>query len=303
MRNTHVSPGVFSTGKRIGAAIVAAATLLLASACGTAQEGGSEEDKVNVVVSINQWKSLASQIGGDKVSVTSILSNQNVEAHDFEPQPSDIAKISKAQVVVANGADYDAWATKSAKTSQVPVVDAATAADIKSGENPHLWFSATARQKTAEAYLEQLKKLDSANASYFEKQYETWKQKEDALESTISTAKAKLSGTTYAATESVAYYLAQDLGLEEVTPAGYAQAIENESEAAPGDIKAFQEKLESGSVGLLVVNDQETSSTTDMIVKAAKEGGVRIVHLSESMPSKYVDLTEWMDDLVKQFAQ
>lgn len=301
MRNTHVSPRMLSIGKRVGAAVVAAATLLLASACGSAQEGGSTSSKVNVVVSINQWKSLARQIGGDKVEVTAILSNQNVEAHDFEPQPSDIAKISKAQIVVANGADYDAWATKSAKTSQVPVVNAATAASVKAGENPHLWFSADARQKTAAEYVARLKKIDPANASYFEKQYDAWKQKEDALEATIASAKGKLNGTTYAATESVAYYLAQDLGLEDVTPAGYAQAIENESEAAPGDIKAFQEKLESGSVGLLVVNDQETSSTTDMIVKAAKVGGVRIVHLSESMPSKYSDLTEWVDALIEEF--
>ena len=60
-----------------------------------------------------------------------------------------------------------------------------------------------------------------------------------------------------AATESVAEYLAGDLGLKDATPTGYMRATANESEPTPTDIKQFTDMLEAGKVGLLVVNIQE----------------------------------------------
>lgn len=289
---------------RVGVAAVAMVSLVSLSACGSSQQGtgsGSAGSKINVVVSINQWTSLATQIGGNKVKVTSILANQNVEAHDFEPQPSDIATISKAQIVLVNGADYDSWATKATSNSSAKVVDAAKVGGVKAGDNPHVWFSSQVRKATAKAFAAQLKKVDSKDSKYFESQLALWNQKETSLESDIETAKKSTEGKSYAATESVAHYLAQDLGMKDATPKGYASAVENESEPAPADIKAFQEALAKGSISVLIVNTQETNSTTDMIVKAAKKAKVPIVHLTESMPSKYTDLVTWVEALVKEF--
>lgn len=297
MRNSHNN----HMGKRVGAAVALAATLLMTTACGTESASSGPEGSVNVVVSINQWESLASQIGGNKVKVASILSNQNVEAHDFEPQPSDIAKISEAQIVLVNGADYDSWATKATKNTQAVVVNAAQEGGVKAGGNPHVWFSAAVRTATAKAYAAALSKIDAKDSAYFTSQLTAWSKKESDLEASLTEAKKKTDGTAYAATESVAHYLAQDLGMKDVTPTGYAQAVENESEPAPGDIKKFQEALADGSIKVLIVNDQETNSTTDMIVKAAKKANVRIVHLTESMPSTYTDLVTWVESLVKKF--
>ena len=72
------------------AAILATGMLMASSACGTG--GGSQSEQpsakeptgpITVVASINQWGSLAEQIGGTDVNVTSILSSTNVDAHDF----------------------------------------------------------------------------------------------------------------------------------------------------------------------------------------------------------------------------
>ncbi|MFR2314102.1 MAG: metal ABC transporter solute-binding protein, Zn/Mn family [Bifidobacterium sp.] len=60
-----------------------------------------------MVASVNQWGSLAEQIGGVHVKVTSVLSSTDVNAHDFEPKTDDIDKLQQAQVVVSNGAGYD----------------------------------------------------------------------------------------------------------------------------------------------------------------------------------------------------
>lgn len=288
--------------RRVVAGIVALAVMPAMAACGSSSDSQSSSNvqsgKVEVVVSINQWESLASQIGGDKAEVTSILSNQNVDAHDFEPQPSDIAKISKAQIVLANGADYDAWATKAAGNSSAAVIDVAETSGAGEGANPHLWFSSEARSAAAKEYLTQLKKADATDSDYFDTQYEKWEKSEDGLKQSIAEAKKVTEGRTYAATESVAYYLAEDLGLKDVTPTGYMQAVTNESEPAPGDLKTFQEMLTSKSASLLLVNTQEQSSTTDLITKAAQKGSVPVVELTESMPSDYSNLTDWVKALV-----
>ena len=108
---------------RLAAAGLSAVLLFATTACAATSPAETEPDNktsvpaptgpINVVASLNQWGSLAAELGGDDVEVTSIVNSTNVDAHDFEPKTSDVAKLSKAQIIVANGAGYDSWATKS----------------------------------------------------------------------------------------------------------------------------------------------------------------------------------------------
>ena len=69
---------------RIAIAVLASVGLLTsASACGTSQNGaGSAHGAISVVSSINQWGTLAEQLGGSGVQVTSIINSTNVDAQD-----------------------------------------------------------------------------------------------------------------------------------------------------------------------------------------------------------------------------
>ena len=100
----------------------------------------------------------------------------------------------------------------------------------------------------------------------------------------------------------MAAYLADDLGLTDATPAGYAQAVANESEPASGDVATFSKQLQAGSVALLVVNTQESNATTKQLIASAQHGGVHQVKLTEQMPKQYSTLTDWMTALVASFA-
>jgi zinc/manganese transport system substrate-binding protein len=260
-------------------------------------DGGSN-GKISVVTSVNQWLSVAQQIGGDKVDAKAILANSNIEAHDYEPQPSDIATLTGASVVIVNGASYDSWALKALESSSATVVNAAELSGVKDGDNPHVWFSAETRQAVGKAFLDALVAKDAADKAYFEQQYQTWLAGETTLDGQLSEAKQKLSGVTYAATESVAYYLTEDLGITDVTPQGYLQAIANDSEPAPSDLTAFTGILSDGEADVLFVNTQEISSTTTMITDAASKAGVPTVDMTESMPAQYSSLEEWMTALV-----
>lgn len=300
---------IMSNAKRVLAVAAAAATLFSMAACGssnaassTGSDAAASSGKIEVVASINQWGSVAADLGGDNVEVTNIMTKTNVEAHDYEPTAADVAKFGSAKVAVVNGADYDPWASKAAESTQATLVDAAETAGIKEGDNPHVWFSAEVRSATADAITAAYQKADPDNKGDYAKLNEDWPVKEDKLESKIKETSAKTAELPYAATESVAWYLADDLKMSDATPKGYAQASANESEPTPADIKDFQDALKGGSIKMLVFNSQEASSTTDQITGAAKDANVPIVELTEQMPSEYDNLLDWMDALVDQFA-
>ncbi|NEG54266.1 metal ABC transporter solute-binding protein, Zn/Mn family [Bifidobacterium platyrrhinorum] len=286
------------------AAVAAIAAIGSVAACGSGEAAdGSSAGKVEVVASINQWGSVARDLGGDHVDVTAIMTKTNVEAHDYEPTAQDVAKIGAAKVAVVNGADYDPWASKAAGSAKATLVDAAETGGIKEGDNPHVWFSAKVRSAAADAITKAYQQADPAHKDDYAKLNKDWHAKEDRLESKIGDVSAKTKGLPYAATESVAWYLADDLGMTDATPKGYKQASANESEPTAADINAFRNALEDGeSIDMLVLNTQEENSTTKQIISAAKEGDVPTVELTEQMPSQYDDLLDWMDALVDDFA-
>lgn len=298
--------GTYRRIARAAACIAAAGLVAAMGACGSRESAGTASSNalgtLNVVASINQWGSVAGEIGGSRVKVTSIINSTAVEAHDYEPTSADIAAMAKADVIIVNGAGYDSWATKAASSTKAQVVNAAESGGKHDGDNPHVWFSAAVRTAASKAIAAAYRHSDAAHAEEYTKQLKTWQDKEKTLESAIAEAKQRLDGKKYAATESVAAYLADDLGLTDATPAGYAQAVANESEPASGDVTAFSKLLQAGSVALLVVNTQESNATTKQLTTAAGQGDVQVVELTEQMPKHYSTLTDWMTALVASFA-
>ena len=285
------------------AALASVGMLASVAACGSGQSTSEKNGTIEVVASVNQWGTVAKTLGGDNVNVTSIINSTNVDAHDYEPTTSDIAKLQKAQVIIVNGAGYDAWAVKATQTANATIVNAAEVGGVNDGENPHVWFSADVRKAVAQAITEAYEQADAAKKNDFDKMNDRWTAEENNVESKIAEVKQKTDGLAYAATESVASYLAEDMGLADATPSGYARATANESEPTPTDIKQFTDALKAGEIKLLVVNTQEESELTGKITDAAKSVEVPMVELTEQMPEQYDSLTAWMEGLVDAFSQ
>ena len=285
------------------AALASVGMLASVAACGSGRSSSEKNGTIEVVASVNQWGTVAKTLGGGNVNVTSIINSTNVDAHDYEPTTSDIAKLQKAQVIIVNGAGYDAWAVKAAQSAKATVVNAAEVGGVKDGDNPHVWFSADVRKAVAQAITEAYEQADAAKKSDFDKLHDQWKSEENNVESKIAEVKQKSDGLAYAATESVASYLAEDMGLTDATPSGYVRATANESEPTPTDIRQFADALKSGEIKLLIVNTQEESELTSKITDAAKSANVPMVELTEQMPERYDSLTAWMEGLVDAFSQ
>ena len=124
------------------AALASVGMLASVAACGSGRSSSEKNGTIEVVASVNQWGTVAKTLGGGNVNVTSVINSTNVDAHDYEPTTSDIAKLQKAQVIIVNGAGYDAWAVKAAQSANATIVNAAAVGGVNDGENPHVWFAA-----------------------------------------------------------------------------------------------------------------------------------------------------------------
>ena len=79
------------------------ATMSLALMTGTAFAA-----PVEVVASFSILGDMVSQVGGDRVAVTTIV-GPNADSHVYEPRPQDAALLGKAQVFFVNGLGFEGW--------------------------------------------------------------------------------------------------------------------------------------------------------------------------------------------------
>ena len=293
-----------------------AAGIALCMAFGTASCSSSETESnqppaetkteqtvpIEVVASINQWGSVAEQIGGSHVKVTSVLSSTSEDAHDFEPKIKDVDALDKAQVIVSNGAGYDSWATKSPRKDAVSV-SAAQMVGAVEGDNPHLWFSSDARNAMAKELADTYSRIMPKQRKYFSARLKTWSKRESKLEKDMEKSSESLKGISYASTEPVAYYLLSDMGLTDKTPAGYAQSTADGSQPSSENLQEFQKLLEGHDTDFLVNNTQETSDATNIITGTARKSDLPVIDISEQMPNDYKDLIEWTTHLITTLAE
>src|SRR5258705_13818145 len=112
-------------------------------ACSSGESSAPDSDKLSVVAAENFWGSIASQLGGDRVEVTSLISSPDTDPHDYEPTPRDGRSIASARYVIFNGLGYDSWVRQSLDAnpgSHRAVLEVGELLDLHNGDNPHRWY-------------------------------------------------------------------------------------------------------------------------------------------------------------------
>ena len=296
--------------RRIGVGAVLVGGLLLATACGSSDGSGTAAggptpttvagdpcpvEPLRVVVSVNQWGDVVPQLGGECAEVTTIVNGGDIDPHDFEPTPADRVAFEKADLVVVNGLDYDHWAEDAAAQAggSPAVVNAGEVVGLSSGDNPHIWYGPQQVEQVSAAVTDELKKLEPAAAGYFDTRAALWADQLKPLLDGVAALKATAAGKTYAATESVFDDMATAVGLEDVTPSGYRNAAANESEPAPGDVKAFEDLLRGGTVDVLVYNTQTQGSVPEQLRSVAEGAKVPVVEVTETVPPGQPSFVAW----------
>ncbi|MEV7637641.1 zinc ABC transporter substrate-binding protein [Pseudarthrobacter enclensis] len=312
--------------------LAAAAGLgLLLTGCSAQQQeaspGGS--DGIAVVAATNVYGDIAAAIGGDKVSVTSIITKTSQDPHSYEANAQDRLAVSKADLVITNGGGYDEFMhtlVDGSKLDQGKVIDAVevsglahpedgatgTAAGPEQGEaghghdhgafNEHVWYSLHAMEHLADEVEARLSALEPGSATEFKANAGAFKSSLEGLHGKLDTLKAAADGTQVAVTEPVPLYLLEDAGLVNATPVDYTSAIEEGSDVPPAVLKAATDLVAGKSVRLLAYNSQTEGPQTEALKKAAESAGVPVVDFNETLPDgkTYV---QWMTDNVENISK
>ncbi len=329
---------------KLGAA--AALTLLTPwalAACGSeetaatqAEPGACPTAPVEVVVSVDQWGDIVSQLGGDCAQVRTVIAGSSVDPHDYEPAPSDAVVFEDAQLVVINGGHYDEWAAKLAATS-APEAPLISAVDLAGGDdheghdheghdhgdhdhghdhdghdhdghdhgssNPHAWYRPATVHAMADAVTAELGNLAPEAREYFEARRAEFAERTAEYDALIERVRSEAAGKTYAATEAVFDDMAAAVGLQDRTPPGYQVAASNETDPSPGDLAAFLTLLEDRGVDVLIVNTQTEGSMPAQLRSAAEAAGIPLVEVTETVAPGSDSFQAWQVDQLTALAE
>ena len=290
------------------APLVLTATLVL-TACGdSASSTGtspSDDGGLSVVASTNVYGSIASAIAGDAATVTSVISDPSADPHSYEGNTRTQLELSRADVVIENGGGYDDFmdtmlAAADSKAVVLNAVELSGRTAPADGElNEHVWYDVASVRALADAIEEALAAAAPDDAATFAAGAKAFDAGLDALEQQIETDAAATTGQPVAVTEPVPGYLLDALGARNVTPEEFSEAIEEESDV-PVDVLQETLALFSGTPGTervraLVYNEQTTGPQTEQVLQAAKDNGIAVVPVTETLPQGK-DYTTWMTE-------
>ncbi|WP_022881953.1 metal ABC transporter solute-binding protein, Zn/Mn family [Gryllotalpicola ginsengisoli] len=274
---------------------LAAAGLALAgcSSSASGQPGSSASDgTVQVVASTDVWGSVAESVGGSHVHVTSIIDDPDKDPHEYQADARNQLAISKADVVIANGGGYDDFVTTmvNAAKSTATVLTAAKISGYDQhpadGEfNEHLWYDFPTVQKVADKMADAFAKADPADKADFTAAAAKFDGELKTLESTEAQLKNKYAGEKVTITEPVPLYMLDAIGLDDVTPEKFSEAIENGTDVAPTVLQKTLALYTSKTAKLLAYNEQTTGAQTEAVLKAAKQNGIPVVPVTETLPA------------------
>jgi zinc/manganese transport system substrate-binding protein len=264
----------------VGIAAVLAVTFAAAAPVRAADK------KIAVVAAENFYGDVARQIGGDRVSVTSVLGNPDQDPHLFEATPAIVRQIAAAKVVVYNGAAYDSWMDKLLRVTAAPGRVVIVAADLvhkKAGDNPHLWYDPSTMPAVAAALAAALGTIDPAHKDDYAARLKTFLVSLTPLDEKIAAMRAKYSGALVTATEPVFGDMAAALGLV-MRNASFQLAVMNNTEPSARALAQFEDDLKNHKVRAMFYNTQASDRLVQRLVALARAGGVAVVGVTETCP-------------------
>ncbi|WP_225849289.1 metal ABC transporter solute-binding protein, Zn/Mn family [Streptomyces sp. HPF1205] len=284
------------------AALAAVATLVLSGcatspAAGDGKASGGATKVIRVVAAENFWGSVASQLGGRHVQVTSVIDNPDADPHDYEPTASDARAVAAARYVIVNGAGYDTWADKllaadpDGGRTELKVGDLV---GVGPGGNPHRWYSPADVHAVIERVTADYKKIDPADAADFDALRTAFETKAlGPYDGLVSAIKAAYGGTPIGASESVVGPLAEGLGLRVLTPYSFLTAISEGTDPTAHDKAVADRQITAGRIKVYVYNSQNATPDVKRQVDEAKAAGIPVATVTETLTPAGASFQDW----------
>lgn len=269
---------------------------------------------LRVVASVAVWADVAKQVGGDKVEVSAVLTSAQQDPHSYEASARDQLLVNQADLTVANGGFYDQFFSLLEQASpnqhrymraEMVMVSSAYAKDGSPvALNDHVWYDLNSVKRAADelSYRINLGLGEQASKQAVRSQTRAFQKQIGELQKVQNQLKTRVAGKKAIATEGFVAYLLHNLQITDATPTAFKHAVEEESDASPAVMEQLRSALLNHSVNILIVNQQTESAQTKRLVTWAKQAGVPVVRLSETLPVG-MNYQTWMLGNLNQLAK
>jgi zinc/manganese transport system substrate-binding protein len=276
------------------------------------------DNRPTIVATTSVWADVASQIAGDKFNVIALIDKPSQDPHSYEASARDQLAVSESSLFIMNGGGYDEFATKLASAAEVVPFDvyethekahgtehkdehAGEHKDEHAGEHTdehahghdgsdHIWYDLHVVEATALDLSKQMAVLQPDNKNLFDENYKKFAAQIEALEIKAEKLTGKLS---YFEAHPLAALLFKELGFNNLTPEGFAEAEEAGLEPSPLIMKSAKDLIGNSEVDFVAVNPQATSTSLEQLINLAQENSVPVLNFDELLPEG-TNYQEWM---------
>lgn len=270
--------------KKLSMLLVALAMFIV----GCGGEKQSVSDKLQVAASFYPMAEFARNVAGDKAEVF-VLVPDGAEAHDWEPSPSDLSRLGKAQVFVYNGV-VEPWA-KQALTAlserKILAVQTGLGLYERAGEtheeehhhhdhgcthgkqDPHVWISPKKAIKQVERITAVLCEADAKNAKYYQDNSAKYVEQLKALDIQLTNLAKNAPRKVFVTAHAAFGHLADDYGLKQLAVNG----LSPHAEPTPADLQRLIKVVQEENVRYVFF---ETLTDPKLAKLVADETGAEI---------------------------
>lgn len=223
----------------------------------TPAQAQDDRSPLRVVASFSILADMVREVGGDSVSVTSLV-RPDSDAHVFEPSPVDAQRVAKAQLIFVNGLHFEGWIERLIQASEYrgPVIVATRgiAPRMVGGEpDPHTWQSLANAKRYVENIRAALVAARPARATEINRHAADYLHRIDVLEQSVQQRFAVIPAaqrrviTSHDAFE----YFAAAYHVEFFAPQGWS----TESEPSAADVARIVRQIKAQRVTALFVEN------------------------------------------------
>lgn len=260
----------------------------------------ADDGKVHVVASINVWGNIAQSVGGDEVSVTSLIDDDTEDPHEYAASATDLVKIADADLIIVNGGGYDDFASQLLESANTEAIILTVSEIADTGiQNEHYWYDFTTVTAVATQLSDQFKQLAPGDDVHAQDRLNRFLQGVKDLTFRAWDIAEAHPGRSALLTEPLPYYLLAEAGFSDATPAGLTTAVESGSEIPVTALRDSLGLIQGGSLTLLARNAQTDSAQVDSLIAAAENAGVPVLEFRELLPAD-TNYFDWMSGYVSQ---
>lgn len=242
------------------------------------------QDKVRVLASFSIVADLVKQVGGEHVDVTTLVP-PNVDAHAFQPKPSDAKSVKDAQLVVINGLGLEGWADRLVTASGTRGARLVASKGIKalpSGGghasshghghahgryDPHAWQEVANVKAYVANIRDALAGVDAARKPEYERRAADYLKRLEALESEIAAAFKDIPKPRRVITSHEAFtYYGDAYGIEFMAP----QGVSGDAQPSAARVAQLIRQIKREKVAAIFVENVGDQRLMDQI---ARESG------------------------------